>query len=156
MNKCLKCGELFKNRILINGLIKVVNSRKYCLICSPFGQRNTKKLHLPERNIDSKKKCPQCGRKFKWNKNNVCWSCRSTKRRKQNRQKALNYLGHKCRTCGIEDKDVLTFHHKNQNSKYDNLSSLWHRNWNLIQKEIKKCELLCANCHMKLHRKENQ
>lgn len=60
--------------------------------------------------------------------------CRSTQRRKQHRQNALNYLGHKCKHCDIEDKDVLTFHHKNQNSKYDTLSALWHRNWNLIKK----------------------
>jgi hypothetical protein len=155
MNKCLKCGHEFKNRVKINGSIKILNRRKYCLECSPFGQRNTKRLHLPQRNKDSKKQCPQCGRNFKWNKNNICWTCRSFNRRKFNRNKGLEYLGNKCTNCGIDDQDVLTFHHKNRKKKKDNLSSLWHNNWKEIKQELDICELLCANCHMKLHRKEN-
>lgn len=73
MKKCLKWGNEFKNRIIVNGSVKVLNKRKYCLECSPFGKRNTQKLHLPQRTIDTKKQCPKCGRSFKWNKNNVCW-----------------------------------------------------------------------------------
>ena len=132
MKKCRKCQKEFANRIKIDGSIKVLNRRKYCLDCSPFGQRNTKKLHLPQRDENTTKQCPQCGKDFKWNKNNVCWTCRSFNRRKTNRQKGIKYLGSKCRCC-----------------------SLWHRQWNIIKIELDKCELLCANCHMRLHRKEN-
>lgn len=28
--------------------------------------------------------------------------------------------------------------------------------WNLIVEELKKCDLLCANCHLKFHVNENQ
>lgn len=154
MNICRKCGSEFKNRIKVNGSVKVLNRRKYCLECSPFGKRNTKRLHLPQRNESSKKHCPQCGKEFKWNKNNVCWTCRSYNRRKKNRNRAIDHLGSKCSNCKLKDKDVLTFHHISKDSKYDNLSSLWHRKWSIIEKEINKCKILCANCHMKLHRKE--
>jgi hypothetical protein len=154
MKKCLKCGNEFNNRIIVNGAIKVVNRRKYCIECSPFGKRNTKRIHLPPLDKNSKKQCPQCGKKFKWNKNNVCWTCRSFNRRKSHRSKGLDYLGNKCKNCGINDPEVLTFHHHDRDNKYDNLSSLWHRNWSIIKKELDKCELLCANCHIKLHRKE--
>lgn len=153
MKKCLKCGREFKNRITINGSIKVINKRKYCLECSPFGLKNTRKLHLPKRDTNANKKCPQCNKDFKWNKNNVCWTCRSYNRRKTNREKGIRYLGSKCRCCGNADSDVLTFHHVDRENKYDNLSSLWHSKWNVIELELDKCELLCANCHMKLHKK---
>lgn len=153
MKKCLKCGCEFKNRTVINGSIKVLNKRKYCLKCSPFGSKNTKKLHLPQRDINTRKKCTQCNKDFKWNKNNVCWTCRSYNRRKINRDKGIKYLGSKCKCCGHDDSDVLTFHHIDRENKYDNLSSLWHRNWNCIELELNKCELLCANCHMKWHKK---
>jgi len=154
MKKCLKCGSEFKNRIKINGSVKVVNKRKYCLDCSPFGKRNTKRLHLPQRDQNSKKQCPQCGKDFKWNKNNVCWTCRSFNRRKQNRTKGIEYLGGKCDSCGIDDPDVLTFHHIDREKKQNNLSSIWHNNWKDIEQELSICKLLCANCHTKLHRKE--
>jgi len=156
MKKCRKCQQEFPNRLEINGAIKVLNKRKYCLECSPFGKRNTKKLHLPnsERDSNTKKICLQCSKEFKWNKNNVCWTCRSFNRRKTNRQKGIKYLGSKCRQCKIKDTDVLTFHHTDRDNKYDNLSSLWHREWSIIETELDKCELLCANCHMKIHKKD--
>ena len=154
MKKCRKCQKEFPNRIKINGSIKILNRRKYCLECSPFGQRNTRRLHLPQRDENKKKNCPQCCKDFKWNKNNVCWTCRSFNRRKTNRAKGLKYLGTKCRNCKIKDTEVLTFHHIDRNNKYDNVSSLWHLKWPIIKIELDKCELLCANCHMKHHRKD--
>ena len=156
MKKCRKCQKEFANRIKINGSIKILNKRKYCLECSPFGKRNTRKLHLPQRDENTTKNCPQCGKDFKWNKNNVCWTCRSFTRRKLSREKGIKYLGAKCKRCKIKDTEVLTFHHLDRTTKYDNLSSLWHREWDIIKSELDKCELLCANCHMKLHKKENQ
>lgn len=154
MKKCLKCGSELKNRVIVNGSVKIINKRKYCLDCSPFGKRNTKRLHLPQRNQNSKKQCPQCGKDFKWNKNNICWTCRSFNRRKQNRTKGITYLGGKCSSCGINDPDVLTFHHTDREKKQNNLSSIWHNNWENIKQELNICKLLCANCHIKLHRKE--
>lgn len=152
--KCLKCYETFSEYAIVNGKERQLTSRKYCLKCSPFGHRNTKRLHLPIKD-KTDKQCPDCGKKFKWTKNNVCSTCRMYKRRHKNRNQALDYLGKKCNRCGHSDTDVLTFHHKNEQTKSYNLSRNWHRPWKIVIKEIKKCELLCANCHMKLHRKEN-
>jgi hypothetical protein len=45
---CRKCGEHFPNRIYIDGKERVLNSRKYCLICSLFNSRNTRKLEQIE------------------------------------------------------------------------------------------------------------
>lgn len=154
LNICLKCGEKFKNHVIIDGAEKTLNKRKYCLKCSPFGARNTKRLHLPQRDENSKKQCPVCGRKFKWTKNNVCPTCRSFKRREQQRTKAIDCLGGKCTECSNTDYDVLTFHHRNPKTKKFNLCQSWQKSWKTLKKEIKKCDLLCANCHMKLHRKE--
>lgn len=154
MNICLKCGDQFKNRVIINGSEKTLNKRKYCLTCSPFGAKNTRRLHLPIRDENSKKQCPNCGRKFKWTKNNVCSTCRTFDRREKQRIKAIDYCGGRCVNCEVSDYDVLTFHHRDQNTKKFNLCQSWQKSWNVIKEEIEKCDLLCANCHMKLHRKE--
>jgi hypothetical protein len=154
MKKCLKCSKEFKIHIVIDGKERNINKRKYCLECSPFGKRNTKRLHLPQRDKNSTKHCTLCGRVFHWTKNNVCSTCRTFKRRNDQRIRAIEYLGAKCDNCHHEDTDVLTFHHTNPKNKKFNLCQSWQKPWKTILSEIKKCKLLCANCHMKLHKKE--
>lgn len=41
---CKKCSIEFKRKQIIDGEIRNLQSRKYCLACSPFDQHNTKKL----------------------------------------------------------------------------------------------------------------
>ena len=51
--------------------------------------------------------------------------------------------------------EALEFHHLNPNEKDFIISD---RNlildWNIIKKELDKCELVCANCHREIHSKE--
>jgi len=42
MPKCRRCGDEFPNRIIIDDVPHIINSRKFCLKCSPFGKHNTK------------------------------------------------------------------------------------------------------------------
>ena len=58
----------------------------------------------------------------------------------------LNIFG-KCIDCGIKDWRVLEFDHKS--NKLYNISDLVSKANSLlkIKKEIKKCEIRCANCH---------
>lgn len=62
--------------------------------------------------------------------------------------------GGKCERCGY-DKNIsaLEFHHKNPEEKDFQLDIRKFSNSNLdsLQKELDKCELLCANCHRELH-----
>nr|UWG87036.1 MAG: NinG protein [Bacteriophage sp.] len=62
--------------------------------------------------------------------------------------------GGKCEKCGY-DKNIsaLEFHHKNPEEKDFQLDIRKFSNSNLdsLQKELDKCELLCANCHRELH-----
>lgn len=44
MKICKKCGVEIPNAIKINGKRKTLTARKYCLTCSPFNSRNTRKL----------------------------------------------------------------------------------------------------------------
>ena len=57
----------------------------------------------------------------------------------------------KCVKCGETDHRVLDFNHLDQSKKTAGVTQLA---WNLasikrIKNEIKKCEILCANCHRK-------
>jgi hypothetical protein len=42
--KCVNCSEQFPTKVKIDGKVRVLNARKYCLTCSPFGAHNTQPL----------------------------------------------------------------------------------------------------------------
>lgn len=70
--------------------------------------------------------------------------------------KATAILGGKCFKCPETHPAALQFHHKDPATKVLNLSSKTLAMpkkfpWNVIEMEIEKCELLCANCHAKYH-----
>ena len=75
------------------------------------------------------------------------------KRRKKIRLKAITFAGGKCIKCGYNKyPEVLEFHHIDPSKKDFNVSSKGHcRSWERVSEEIKKCILLCANCHRELH-----
>ena len=88
-----------------------------------------------------------------------CRSCyRATKNvlRKNKRIWLIEYKKNcKCAECGINDHRVLEFHHLDKKEKEFAIS--WaHDNKSIdkIEKEIKKCIVLCANCHRLLHWEE--
>lgn len=43
---CKNCGRKFPARIKIDGKTRLLTKRKYCLVCSPFGEHNTYQLSL--------------------------------------------------------------------------------------------------------------
>ena len=59
--------------------------------------------------------------------------------------------------CGETIPCCLSFHHAN-GDKTGNISDMVNRGYGLtrIQKEINKCDVLCLNCHAKLHREERE
>ncbi len=70
---------------------------------------------------------------------------------KQDRQdKMIKYLSDKsCANCGINDIRVLDFDHIDETKKSFSIARAINDgySWERISKEIKKCRILCANCH---------
>lgn len=62
----------------------------------------------------------------------------------------------KCGRCGESHPSCLDFHHRDPSMKVVNVSQSVNRCWSIekILKEVAKCDILCANCHRKLHYKE--
>ena len=157
MKICKKCNKPFNSSGLIDGKHRSFTSRSYCLSCSPFNvkqgyelrKEKTRKLVISGKPC---KTCLVCNRDFPWSKNSVCSSCRALYQRWKKKKLAIEILGGKCISCGIVDSDVLTFHHRDRNDKKFELGSFWNwAKWEEVKKEIAKCDLLCFNCHIKLH-----
>ena len=62
----------------------------------------------------------------------------------------------KCKKCGYDKCGAsLEFHHINPEEKDEKISSLMVHRYDLnnsdIQAELKKCIVLCSNCHHEFH-----
>jgi len=104
--------------------------------------------------------CKECGRYEAEEGKKRCVWCSARLRRRSNgrvtRQKAavIELLGSKCAHCGYNEDipDAYDFHHRDPKEKEDALSRLLGRaSWKKVIAEAQKCDLLCANCHRKLH-----
>ena len=75
--------------------------------------------------------------------------------RRATRVKVLAYMAEKgCCECGTHDPRVLEFDHIDPSSKHANISTLISNgnSWGSekLREEIRKCRVICANCH-RLH-----
>jgi len=110
------------------------------------------------------KKCSKC----KENKNDSdfylkngklrhqCKEChkREIRNLQQEKRKLINSYKTECEICGFKKyKSALHFHHPNDDKSYEP-SRLNRNSIKIIKKELKKCIVLCANCHSALHNNE--
>ncbi len=59
-----------------------------------------------------------------------------------------------CLDCGIADRRVLCFHHRDAEGKVANVPTLARRKTatlEAVKAEIAKCDILCFNCHAIRH-----
>ena len=76
--------------------------------------------------------------------------------------KAFNYAGGKCQECGYNKcLRAMHFHHIDPNMKefaiFEGRGGFKKtRNWEKLKLEIDKCILLCSNCHMELHDRDEK
>ena len=65
----------------------------------------------------------------------------------EKKKKAVEYLGGKCKHCGIDNIIVLEFHHLNKLKKEATWNTIKRWKWERLIIELNKCIILCANCH---------
>ena len=72
--------------------------------------------------------------------------------RKRRKEDILYVMGNHCQICGYnKSTTALEFHHLNPQEKDFTIGQILNKEWELMNKEIKKCALLCANCHREYH-----
>lgn len=98
----------------------------------------------------------------------TCKTCRKVQDRKryfssnkkeiiQQRENKIKYFLYrykkfcKCYICKEDDPVCLEFHHINPDEKEFNISCIKYFGRERLKKEIKKCKVICSNCHRKLH-----
>ena len=119
------------------------------------------KQELDEKNFKRKKdglqsyciKCQKEYRKKHYLKNREKYRTKAKKWKKDFRIWWKEYKSNLyCIKCGMNHPACLVFHHRDPEEKEDNLARLINNaSKERILEEIKKCDVLCANCHHILH-----
>ena len=78
-----------------------------------------------------------------------CRDDRARNKRLINEYKAL----HSCIQCGEKNPILLVFHHKNMKEKENGIAVMASSSFSTekLINEMKKCEILCFNCHVLVH-----
>lgn len=119
------------------------------------------------------KVCTKCGKEllieeFNWRdkkkgtRRSECKYCHSSymKEQYQRKKETVNKIKENqcCAKCGDSRGYVLDFHHVDPSIKENTIARMTSNNYRLDKTldEIKKCIVLCANCHREFHYLENQ
>jgi hypothetical protein len=141
---CEACGLSFPRKVMVDGKLRSLYRRRFCLTCSPFGAHNTSKT--PPRNSTDKERLESRRRKRN------AKSYRSLKQRRRRRKADLvASWGGRCLDCGYAGAPaVFEFHHRDPATKSFTLGEFSGALEPLLR-EVEKCDLLCANCHRIRH-----
>lgn len=163
---CKTCRVHFQNRIEIDGIIRNISNRKYCITCSPFGKHNTRRLHVISPVEMGTKICPRCSIEkdfsnfYKRRNGNdfssyckLCTTEETLERMRIFKQRCVDYKGGKCNICGYDKcNSALEFHHRDPSTKEFNISHVGITMFSeTIKHELDKCDIFCSNCHREKH-----
>lgn len=77
------------------------------------------------------------------------WSKRKYAKNRDFVKRYKSFCG--CKICGEKDSIVLDLHHLSASTKDADPSSLYGKSRERLKTEIRKCVVLCANCHRRVH-----
>lgn len=140
---CQGCGERFPTKAIIDGVMRSLHRRRFCLKCSPFGAHNTSKV-APGSASEDRIRNARARRLKSW------WRY-GRRRRRQRKRDLVAAFGGACVECGYAHAiAALEFHHRDASTKHFSIAKFNGSNVKL-RAEAAKCDLLCANCHRRRH-----
>ena len=142
MLTCQQCGIEFPAKQLIEGKLRSLYRRKFCLTCSPFGAHNTSKQPITGgHDVDADRRKRRADSWYRYQR----------KRRLERKRRLVETRGGCCEDCGYHVSiAALEFHHRDPGTKGFTLGS-FNGSWEKLLAEAAKCDLLCANCHRRRH-----
>ena len=167
---CHKCSKEFPTRVVVDGRVRHLGNRRYCLGCSPFGTNNRRRLEASGdgrgeyRHADATElTCRACQdtkpvKEFYLKKSwwfsycKACIKANSLRYHHLFKARAIEYKGGLCLDCGqMPHPAAMHFHHRDPGVKDIEVSKLRASKFEKVLAEIDKCDLLCANCHAIRH-----
>ena len=160
LKMCLNCGNGFEQHVEVDGIMRNLQRRRYCLECSPFGGGLRTRLPGDTRLCKRVERvrivafgqivpCLICGREYAFNKRkghqtSICNSCNANRKRNRVKTKAVEYKGGCCQQCGYSKcLRSLQFHHEDRSKKDFTIGGKMAWSWERLKVELDKCTLVC-------------
>lgn len=129
---------------------------KKCTICKElklFSEFNKKKTSKD----GFQNKCRCCSKEYAkqhYNENKLSYLNKNERHRKERREWLSEFKEDlECQVCGESESCCLDFHHRNPKEKDFVIAVAMNNCYskNRILQEIEKCDVVCSNCHRKIH-----
>ena|SRR5438445_2781093 len=131
---CVACGRQFLAKMVIDGKMRSLYRRRFCLECSPFGEHNTSKVPLGPRSKEEAARARRDRRREQFRRS-------LRKRRRKRKLDLVSAYGGRCVDCGYATcPEALQFHHRDPSTKEFGLGKFSGSLARLI-KEAAKCDL---------------
>ena len=141
---CAACGKPFPAKQVIDGRVRSLYRRRFCLECSPFGTHNTSKIPFAIRNSEELRQARRERRLASFRRS-------LHKRRRKRKRDLVDIYGGRCVDCGYSTcAEALQFHHRDPSTKDFRLGE-FNGSLARLREEAEKCDLVCANCHQLRH-----
>lgn len=143
---CSKCKEFKDENLFHNNKARHNGKSAYCIPCDNERKKRYSKTE--------KGKAGSRRRSSEYRKKNPKKVARAQKESRVKRQKIVNnYKKGGCVVCGYNKcSEALDLHHLDGSTKTETVANLvFSRGIEALEEELKKCVVLCANCHREHH-----
>ncbi len=143
MRYCKLCSGPLPVKIEIDGRVRNLQNRLYCLACSPFGAHNTRRLTVGKQEHQQRREESNRAKYRKYQR----------KMRRHRKGLLIQMLGGNCQICGYSRRcnPAYDFHHRDPAKKSFEITTGLMRQWEEVVAEARKCVVLCKRCHAEVH-----
>jgi hypothetical protein len=129
---------------------------KYCKKCDSQKPLTKEYWHKRKSSKDGWefycKSCVHKTTKANYWANREKWNATTRKNKQLQRDRINEYKNNcSCKKCGESRNHLLDFHHIDPSTKSFQISQGEGYGWKKVKNEIKKCIVLCSNCHRDFH-----
>lgn len=147
--KSCECGRTIPSQITLDGKVRRFRNRTKCLECMPFGSK-----HVHGRKTDDEIRTYNAEKARRWYHRKKQQSGGKDPihiLRMERKQTIVDLLGGKCQICDYSKlTNNLVFHHVSDKA-FQLDSRRFQYSMESLWPEIRKCILICHNCHGEVH-----
>jgi hypothetical protein len=140
--------------MLVKSLYTALKDKYLNMQCSACQQEKDEETFVKNRLLCKDCNCSKVRAHYQKNALYRISSKERAEKRKQRKSKVINEFKtiYGCYFCAESDPCCLQFHHIDPHTKKFEIHGGSNRNMDNYKTEILKCEILCSNCHIKVHR----